>query len=208
MASRRRRWPATGISGAGPEQDGVSREKNLPEKWSPDGENVVWNNDVGGMSSPIVMNGYLYTFTRVGEVPAGDEASPTLDPGPEDAGSADLRRRQDRQDRLAAPREHVRDRRPVPPPRLVEPGRRSGDRPRLRPGRQNDAGLLDGKTGKVIWKHQMIEEFGMITTFGGRTPSPAIDEDQLFIAGVSFGWGEQLPLDSTASLPSTRTPAN
>ena len=36
----------------------------------------------------------------------------------------------------------------------------------------------------------MTEEFGMISTFGGRTPSPAIDEDQVFIAGVAFGWGD------------------
>ena len=36
----------------------------------------------------------------------------------------------------------------------------------------------------------MTEEFGMISTFGGRTPTPAIDEDQLFIAGVAFGWGD------------------
>ena len=31
----------------GPEQDGVSREKNLPEKWSPDGENLAWSAKVG-----------------------------------------------------------------------------------------------------------------------------------------------------------------
>src|SRR5436853_51078 len=49
---------------------------------------------------------------------------------------------------------------------------------------------LDGNDGHVIWKRQMTEEFGTISTFGGRTPSPAIDEDQVFIAGISFGWGE------------------
>ena len=36
----------------------------------------------------------------------------------------------------------------------------------------------------------MTEEFGMISTFGGRTPSPTIDEDQVFVAEVSFGWGD------------------
>ena len=48
---------------------------------------------------------------------------------------------------------------------------------------------FNGDTGAVIWQRQMTEEFGMISTFGGRTPSPAIDEDQVFLAGVSFGWG-------------------
>src|SRR5437762_12672146 len=48
----------------GPEQNGVSREKNLPETWDPDtGENVAWNVDVGGMSSPIVMKGKVYALT-------------------------------------------------------------------------------------------------------------------------------------------------
>src|SRR4051794_31154420 len=63
----------------GPEQTGVSREKNLPEKWDPNtGENVVWTADVGGMSSPVVWNGKLYTFTRAGEVQDGGN----LVPGP------------------------------------------------------------------------------------------------------------------------------
>ena len=59
----------------GPEQNGVSRETGLPTTWNPDtGENVVWKNNVGGMSSPIVMNGHVYTITRVGE----QEMSETL----------------------------------------------------------------------------------------------------------------------------------
>src|SRR5689334_16631634 len=47
----------------GPEQNGVSRETGLPESWDPDkGENVAWKNPtITGMSSPIVMNGKLYT---------------------------------------------------------------------------------------------------------------------------------------------------
>src|SRR3954452_5352431 len=59
----------------GPEQNGVSREKNLPDKWSPDGggENVVWKaEDVGGMSSPIVMKGQVFPRTRTGDAPSPD----------------------------------------------------------------------------------------------------------------------------------------
>ncbi len=33
----------------------------------------------------------------------------------------------------------------------------------------------------------------MISTFGGRTQSPAIDEDRLLLTGVSFGWGDHAP---------------
>ena len=57
----------------GPEQNGVSREKGLVDSWDPDtGENVLWKKaGVGGMSSPVVMNGKLYTLTRIGDVPDG-----------------------------------------------------------------------------------------------------------------------------------------
>src|SRR4026208_1256311 len=51
----------------GPEQNGVSRETNLPEKWTPDGENVLWTAPFGGMSSPIVMKGRVYALGRTGE---------------------------------------------------------------------------------------------------------------------------------------------
>ena len=49
----------------GPEMNGISREKNLPDTWSPEGENVIWSRaDLGTRSTPIVMNGKLYTIVR------------------------------------------------------------------------------------------------------------------------------------------------
>src|SRR5947209_940106 len=40
----------------GPEDDGVSREKNLPDTWSPDAKaennNLVWRKPVGGRTVP------------------------------------------------------------------------------------------------------------------------------------------------------------
>src|SRR5690242_12044817 len=69
----------------GPEQSGLSRETNLPESFDPfSGENVAWKNDkVAGMSSPIVMNGRLYTWTRVGEVVYGSGDNKTVVVGPQ-----------------------------------------------------------------------------------------------------------------------------
>ena len=67
----------------GPEQNGVSRETGLVDAWDPDtGENVIWTAPVGGMSSPVVWNNKVYTWTRIGEVPAGSADYPTLAPGP------------------------------------------------------------------------------------------------------------------------------
>ena len=49
----------------GPEMNGISREKNIVDRWSPDGENVLWKReDLGTRSTPIVMNGKLYCLAR------------------------------------------------------------------------------------------------------------------------------------------------
>ena len=174
----------------GPEQNGVSREKNLPSTWSPEGENLVWKNAVGGMSSPIVMNGKVYTISRSGEVPAGGESGETVKPGPmtqesyvcvnADTGKV-IWEHHENMTQTDVPFHRIGWSNPVGDPAT---------------GRVYFFGCncgflcLDGNDGHVIWQRQMTEEFGMISTFGGRTPSPTIDEDQVFIAGVSFGWGE------------------
>ena len=49
-------WPEL----RGPNRDGVSKEKNLPEKWALNGENFLWRVPYGGRSSPIVMGNHVY----------------------------------------------------------------------------------------------------------------------------------------------------
>src|SRR5437879_3937665 len=55
----------------GPGQNGVSPEKNLPEKWSPDPKaadnNLVWKAPYGSRSTPIVLNGRVYLINDAGE---------------------------------------------------------------------------------------------------------------------------------------------
>jgi outer membrane protein assembly factor BamB len=173
----------------GPEQNGVSRETNLPEEWDLEGgddSNLVWENEVGGMSSPIVMNGKVYTLTRIGEVEAND----TLVAGTEtqealvaiDASNGKvLWTHAENMTQTDVPFHRIGWSNVVGDP---ETGRVYAL------GAQTTLVCLDGESGKVVWKRQMTEEFGMISTFGGRTPSPVVDEDQLFVAGVSFGWGD------------------
>src|SRR5688572_7065426 len=187
--------PAAPVTGwyqwRGPEQTGVSRETGLPESWDPDTkENVAWEAPVGGMSSPVVWNGKLYTWTRVNEVPTGAEDYPTLAPGPKT------------QEALTCVDitngkvlwQHVNNmtQTEVPFHRLgwsspcVDPS--TGNVYAL--GSQCWMLCLDGETGAVKWQRQMTEEFGMISTFGGRTQSPTVDDDQVFITGVSFGFAD------------------
>lgn len=171
----------------GPEQNGVSRETSLPDRWDPDtGENLLWKVPIGGQGTPIIMGDRLYTLTRIGEV----QAPNTVIAGPQTQEAivcVDVNTGQ----KLW---QHVYN-------------MTQTDVPFWRVGWSNPAGdpetgyvyalgtqctlvCLEGKTGKEVWKRQMTEEFGFISTFGGRTPTPTIDEDQLIVAGVSFGWGD------------------
>src|ERR1700733_964608 len=53
----------------GPEQNGLSREKNLPDSIDPDmgaKGNVVWKAPIGGRAAPLVMGGRIYVFQGTG----------------------------------------------------------------------------------------------------------------------------------------------
>jgi outer membrane protein assembly factor BamB len=171
----------------GPEQNGVSREVGLPDTWDPDKkQNLVWKNDVGGMSSPIVMNGKVFTQTRTGEVKAG----------------GNLIAGHHTQESLigidAATGNKLWEYRKQPTQTEVPFHRLGWSGPAGDPANNRVYALFadctltcaDANTGAVVWQRQMTEEFGMISTYGGRTPNPAIDEDMMFVGGVFFGWGD------------------
>lgn len=170
----------------GPEQNGVSRETGLPEKWSPEGENLAWTAPVGGMSSPIVMKGKVYTLSRTGEI----QQPGTLVAGPKtqetvvslDANSGKvLWTYAMNMTQTEVPFHRIGWSNPAGDPAT---GRVYAF------GAQCTLVCLEGDSGKLVWQRQGTEEFGIISTFGGRTPSPAVDDDQVFVAAVAFGWGD------------------
>src|SRR6266478_3409519 len=44
----------------GPDRNGSSKEKGLPEKWSLKGDNLAWKAAYGGRSTPVILGDHLY----------------------------------------------------------------------------------------------------------------------------------------------------
>src|SRR6266568_7992519 len=51
----------------GPDRDGISREKGLPDKWSLAGQNLAWKATYGGRSAPVVLGDHLYLENTAGK---------------------------------------------------------------------------------------------------------------------------------------------
>ncbi|HEV7891965.1 MAG TPA: PQQ-binding-like beta-propeller repeat protein [Pyrinomonadaceae bacterium] len=159
----------------GPARDGISAEHGLPEKWSPAGDNLAWKAPYGGRSAPIVFGGRVYLQNTAERGEREQERLMCFD-----AATGKL---------LWEHRFNVylSD---VPPHRVgwASP---AGD-----PATGNVYALGVGgtllafsKDGKVLWERSLGEEFGLLTTHGGRTVSPLVDGDFVIASGVTFQWG-------------------
>jgi outer membrane protein assembly factor BamB len=171
-------WP----NWRGPQQNSTSTEKNLIEKWNPkggEGSNLIHKrSDLGTRSTPIVMRGKLYVLVR-------DK------PGTADEGekvvcvdAANLEQKWER--RLDVYLTDVPDTR-------VGWSAVVGDPETGRVYAQGVGGLfccLDGDSGKILWSHNLVEEFGTISTYGGRTNFPVMFDDLVLISGILVGWGD------------------
>ncbi|MBA3246733.1 MAG: PQQ-binding-like beta-propeller repeat protein [Pyrinomonadaceae bacterium] len=160
----------------GPARAGVSTEKNLPARWSPAGENLAWKAPYGGRSAPIVLGDRLYLQNSVGKGEQLQERVLCLD-----ANTGKLMW----EHRFNV---YLSD---VPPHRV------GWASPAADPQTGNifvfgSGGTLLSLTrdGKVLWERSLGEDFGLLTTHGGRTVSPLIDGDLVIISGVTFMWGQ------------------
>jgi outer membrane protein assembly factor BamB len=164
----------------GPENNGVSREKDLPDSWSPKTvgqNNLVWKQPYGGRTVPIVMNGRVYFINGAGEGVNEQERVMCLD---------------------AATGKFIWEYKfnvfltDIVSDRVgwscvvVDP--ETGNV--YAHGVQGMLLCLDGKDGKVIWQHSLGEEYGRVSGYGGRVTSPTIDEDRLIVGMVNSSWGE------------------
>ena len=169
-------WP----NWRGPDQNRISHETGLIDKWDPEiNQNVLWKcPEAAGISSPIVMNGKVYTQVRYKpDTKEEQEEVICLD---ENTGKILWENRWN---------VYLSD---VPAER-VGWGAVVGDPTTGRIyalGVNNNFSCIDGETGQTIWSRSLSEEFGYISVYGGRTHPPALFEDLVIINGVATGWGD------------------
>ncbi len=167
----------------GPEQNGISRETGLIDSWDPDAEgtagNVLWKNtELGGISTPIVFRGKLYTIVRA-------------DPGTKSEGEKVVCVDAATGKKIWENKYNVflSD---VPAERIgwscVTGDPTTGKIYVL--GACGFLQCMDGETGKTLWDCSLNEEYGFLTTYGGRLTTPVIFENLVIASGVIIGWGD------------------
>lgn len=164
----------------GPEMSGVSREKGLVSSWDPSGENLLWKNpELATRSTPIIMNGKLYTICR--------DKPETTQEGEKvvcaDAATGKILWENVKNIFLSdAPAERVGWSSVTGDPTTGHV---------FAHGLCGTFQCIDGETGKTLWSHSLAEEYGILSTYGGRTNFPTVFEDLVIASGVMTGYGEQ-----------------
>jgi outer membrane protein assembly factor BamB len=166
----------------GPEMNGISREKNIVGTWDPSGDegsNLLWKRtDLGTRSTPIYLNNRIYLLTR--HNPGTPQEQEKVVCVEADSGETLWEN---------IFNVFLSD---VPDTRVAWSSV-CGDPETGNIFALGVCGLfqcIDGETGKTIWQHSLSEEYGILTTYGGRTNYPIIHEQLVIISGVNTGWGE------------------
>jgi outer membrane protein assembly factor BamB len=161
----------------GPNQNGTSNEKNLPDKI--DADKPLWTADLPGQSTAVVANGRVYLMGYVGDGPDLQEVVACFD-----AETGKQLWQHGYSDFLSDIIYH----------------RYATSSPTIDPETgnvyvQGTQGILTALTpdGRKLWDVSMMEHYGRLTFPNGRTASPLIDRDLLITRGITANWGAQGP---------------
>jgi outer membrane protein assembly factor BamB len=161
----------------GPNRDGVSREKNLPEKWSLSGQNLAWKAPYGGRSAPVILGDHLYLQNTAGKGETEQERVMCF--------NADTGKLLWEHDfniyQSDVPAHRVGWASPAADP----------DTGNVYVFGVNGTLLALSPAGKLLWERSLDEEFDLFTTHGGRTTSPVIDGNLVIVKAASSTWGTQ-----------------
>ena len=160
----------------GPTRDGRSSETNLPSKWSPSGDNLAWRVPIGSRSSPVAFGNRLYLNTPTGDIANTQERLVALDA---ETGKVVWERRFSL---------YLSD---------VPQHRSSWAAPAVDPETGNiylftvAAQLICvAPDGKILWDRSLPDEYGAVTTHGGRTTSPIVEGDKVILNALILAWGD------------------
>ncbi|HEX6323694.1 MAG TPA: PQQ-binding-like beta-propeller repeat protein, partial [Vicinamibacterales bacterium] len=162
----------------GPSRDGRSAETNLPSSWSPAGENLAWRIPIGGRATPVAWGNRIYLLTTDGDFASTQERLVAIDA---DSGKVLWERH------FSIYLSDVPQNRAAWASPAVDPA--TGNIHVLTVAAELAAVSPDGK---VLWSRSLPEEYGAITTHGGRTTSPIIDGDKVILNVLLQGWGSDL----------------
>ncbi len=161
----------------GTASDGVSPDTGLPETWSPDGENLLWQAPYGGRSAPVVVGGRVCVI-RLAEPDTQTRWQEQIACLDADTGE------------LVWEYRYSVFQTDIPHHRL---GWASlvGDPSTGNVFAHGVEGMVIAfdPEGTVLWERSTAEEIGRISGFGGRTVTPIIDHDLLIVSFLSAGWG-------------------
>lgn len=151
----------------------------MPGTWSTEGENLIWKSEaLGTRATPIVLNGKLYTVCR---------HEPETTKEGEKVVCADINTGKILWENIHnifltdAPAERIGWSSVVGDPATGNI---------FLQGLCGVCKCIDGETGKTIWELSLMEEYGILSTYGGRTNYPIIFEDLVILSGVMTGWDE------------------
>src|SRR5262245_26288166 len=160
----------------GPNRDGHSVETNLPSTWTPGGANMAWRVPYGSRSSPVVFGNRLYINTPVGDLENTQERLAALDA---DTGKLVWERR------FSIYLSDVPQHRAAWASPAVDP--QTGTIYVFTVGAQLFAISPDGKE---LWNRSLPDEYGAVTTHGGRTTSPIVEGDLVILNALVLAWGD------------------
>ena len=161
----------------GPSRDGRSPETGLPSTWSPQGDNLAWRVPIGARSSPVAFGGRIYLLTVTeGDVATTQERLVALDA---ESGKTLWERR------FSVYLSDVPQHRAAWASPAVDP--ETGNIFVFTVGAQLAAVSPDGK---VLWDRSLPEEYGAVTTHGGRTTSPIVEGDKVILNTLMLAWGD------------------
>src|SRR6266436_99665 len=147
------------LSWRGPQQNGTSIEKNLPDKIDP--KHPLWVADLPGQSTAVVANGKVYIMGYLGEGPDLQEGVTCFD------AETGQKLWEQRYSDFLSDTIYLRYATSSP---TIDP--ETGN-----VYIQGTQGILAAFTadGKALWKHSMMESYGRLTFPNSRTASPLID---------------------------------